>query len=187
MSLTSKGFMAFKPCLILLIVLYLHETQGSDVVLRVKNWDPKEAYKSIPLAWVPVGKTVQSSKLSFCFRFQIYGIFGKQIGLSDYDEFLKFGVWFRFQDNYGFVFLNGKALIFNIPEGIMRPYSWYHFCFSIDNSHYTVVANGNLWLRNKLPARIKRDISIGKLAVVGSGPGGKYRNYPKIAFKTSGY
>ena len=142
--MSMKGLLAL-TCLFVLLGL---EVKGSEIGFRVKDWDPSEEYLNKPLAIVPVGRQLNTHQLAFCFRFQIYGSFGKQIGFSDSNNFLKFGVWFRFQDNYGFVFLNEKALIFNIPKGILRPYSWYYFCFSINDNHYIVVVNGRIWLEN---------------------------------------
>ena len=177
--MSKKGLFAS----ICLIVLHGLEVNGSEIGFRVKDWDPLEEYLNKPLAVVQVDRQLNARQLTFCFRFQIYGSFGKQIGLSDSNNFLKFGVWFRFQDNYGFVFLNEKALIFNIPKGIMRPYSWYYFCFSINDTHYVVVVNGKVWLENEIPSKFNPStLMLNKLVTVGSGPRGKQKYFIDLPY-----
>ena len=155
------------------VILFMTCVYGS-LVVKVKDWDgdPFEETIGIPFATVPVGKTLRADKISFCFRFQINGGFGKHFGFSSYTNVLNFGTWFRFTANYGFIIANSRGLIFKIPKAVLRPYSWYHFCASINGTHYKVVADGNLWFENKLKDEIIQDIFLQQLVVLGSGLNG---------------
>ena len=79
-------------------------------MLKVKksNKDSSLAIIGEPFAMVQVGKQLRANELSFRFRFQIHGRFGKHIGLSSDKEITDFAVWFRFQDDYGFLLLDSQ-------------------------------------------------------------------------------
>ena len=139
------------------------------------NKDSSIATFGEPFAMIQVGKQLRANDLSFCFRFQIHGRFGKHIGLSSDKEITDFAVWFRFQDDYGFLLLDSQALIFGIPKGIMKPYNWYNFCSSVNQTHYSIVADGKVWFQGKAKAEIKNKIPLENLVVVGSGINGEWR------------
>ena len=82
------------------------------VVVKIKDWNPSEEHHGKPLASVPVGKTIKGHELTFCFRFQIHGRFRTHFGLSAIQNLMDLMVWFRFQENYGFILFNSKVLIF---------------------------------------------------------------------------
>ena len=145
---------------------------NGSLVIEGINW--KEEKQVEPLASVLIDKPLQLDAVSFCFKFQILGRFGMQMGFSAYKKIHTFAVWFRFQDSYGFLLLNDKALIFNIPTGVLRPHSWYHFCSSVNQTHYKVAGNGKLWFENKILEQIEPEIYVQKLVVVGHGINGKY-------------
>ena len=157
-----------KASIFWLMLMNFHSVKCS-LILEVKDWNPKDKHLDTPLTTIPVEKTIRGFEVTVCLRFNIFGSFDNQIGFSDKEDFLKFGSWFRLQDDYGFVFLNGKGLIFRIPKGLMRPYSWYHFCFSKNQTHYSIAVNGNLWISNTIRNYIEPGLSLDQLVVQGSG------------------
>ena len=56
---------------------------------------------------------------------------------------------FAFQARFGFLRMNRKWIIFNMPEPII-PYVYNNFCFSRNETGYSVVSNGVLWYTFKL-------------------------------------
>ena len=156
----------------LVILLLLIYSVNGLMVLKAKDWDRSlyEEYVSEPLATVKVGKNLKTQAISFCFRFLIDGAFSKQTGFSALDPNYDFGTWLSLTDNYGFVILNSKALIFSIPEDYLRPYSWFNFCFSRNMTHYKVASNGELWFENKIRNdMVDGDMFLNELVVVGNG------------------
>ena len=156
---------------LLYLFCYAHFANGL-IVLKVNHLDKPayEEYVGEPWATVKVGKNLKTETTSFCFRFQINGAFSKQTGFSALDPNYDFGTWLSLTDNYGFVILNSKALIFSIPEDYVRPYSWFNFCFSRNMTHYKVASNGELWFENKIRNdMVDGDMFLNELVVVGNG------------------
>ena len=56
-----------------------------------------------------------------------------------------------FVEKYGFLRINGKWIIFNIPIPTI-PYVYQHLCLSQNGTHYSVVSDGVLWYTYKLRA-----------------------------------
>ena len=46
--------------------------------------------------------------------------------------------------------LNARREFFKILEEEFHPFAWYHFCFTMDGYHYSVIVNGLLWFTDKL-------------------------------------
>ena len=162
--------------MILVILLLLIYSVNGLMVLKAKDWDRSlyEEYVSEPLATVKVGKNLKTQAISFCFRFLIDGAFSKQTGFSALDFYVNFATWFLFPADYGFVLLNSNALLFNIPKDVLRPYSWFNFCFSRNLTHYMIASNGKLWFENKIRHdMVDDDIFLNELVVVGMGLKGK--------------
>ena len=169
-----------KSFTVLLILIFSFYMFHGLLVVKIKDWNPSEEHHGKPLASVPVGKTIKGHELTFCFRFQIHGRFRTHYGLSAIQNLLDLMVWFRFQENYGFILFNSKVLIFQIPEGIMRPFSWYHFCSSFNQTHYKIVVDGEVWFENGIidytsPLKIVENLEfqLDELVVFGSGLNGK--------------
>ena len=79
--------------------------------------------------------------ITFCIRFNLRGTIAK-------DRFLfssfptQLGVLLVVKRSIGFVRLNKNNLVFKIPKETIKPYSWYHFCFSANESTYQISVEG---------------------------------------------
>ena len=86
--------------------------------------------------------------ITFCVRFNLRGTLAKDRILFSSSP-TQLSVSLIFQRLIGFVFLNKDSLIFKIPKKTIKPYSWYHFCFTADENTYQVSVEGE-WIANIL-------------------------------------
>ena len=72
-----------------------------------------------------------------------------------------------FEEKYGFLRINGKWIIFDIPIPTI-PYVYQHLCLSHNGRKYSVVSDGILWYTYKLRAAdivsITKEVEIQKIA-----------------------
>ena len=72
-----------------------------------------------------------------------------------------------FEEKYGFLRINGKWIIFDIPIPTI-PYVYQHLCLSHNGRKYSVVSDGILWYTYKLQeadiSTITREVDIQKIA-----------------------
>ena len=84
-----------------------------------------------------------SKIISFCIRFKWRGPLQdekrKIIFCSNQKNYGKLCFSLKLPLNQGFVGLNGKDLIFDIPKKKAQPLAWHHFCFSSDAKKYQVI------------------------------------------------
>lgn len=98
---------------------------------------------------LPVSKLVGTQGLTICSQVFVEHIQEKITFFSEETNQIKFEI--RFNDNYGFFYLNGSKLIFQIPGDTFHPFAWFHICFTIDSNQYAVVSEGKLWYHFKRP------------------------------------
>lgn len=92
---------------------------------------------------LPVNKVVGTKDLTLCLQVFAEKIHELVTFFSEETDQVKLDI--RFNQNYGFFYLNASRLIFKIPQNTFHPFAWFHICFTTNSSHYAVVSLGKLW------------------------------------------
>ena len=79
--------------------------------------------------------------ITFCIRFNLRGSTAKESYLFSSSP-TNLAVLLKVNRLLGFVTLNEDSLVFKIPKNAIKPYSWYHFCFTADENTYQISVEG---------------------------------------------
>ena len=115
--------MLFSNCLASLVVELSNNEQ--KVVLNKEN-----------------GIAISSKSITFCIRFNLEGSLKEPQYLFSTLTDQRFVLMLRVQESIGFVEMTNKEFVFPIPKRTIKQYSWYHFCFTADQTNYQVIVEG---------------------------------------------
>ena len=85
---------------------------------------------------------VNSESITFCIRFNLEGSLKEPHYLFSTETDQLFQLILRVQELIGFVEMTNKSFVFPIPKRTLKQYSWYHFCFTADQTNYQVIVEG---------------------------------------------
>ena len=97
---------------------------------------------------------ISSKSITFCIRFHLEGSLKEPQYLFSTLTDQRFVLMLRVQESIGFVEMTNKEFVFPIPKRTIKQYSWYHFCFTADQTNYQVIVEGKsrvgfyLWVSN---------------------------------------
>ena len=106
------------------------------------------------------GIAISSKSITFCIRFNLEGSLKKPHYLFSTYTDQKFELILRVQEFIGFVEITNQTFVFPIPKRTIEQYSWYHFCFTADQTNYQVIVEGKSRV-GILPVGIKPKIYHG--------------------------
>ena len=112
-------------------------------------------------------KSFQTKQMTFCAYFEIDDARKDEIQLINETNY-RFGLQLRYYRKYGFVWIDGKKYIFSIPKEEFHPYSWFHFCFTMNQTHYGIIAQTEVWYsfsRSPKQQTVQDEIFIEKLTL----------------------
>ena len=116
-------FMLFFNCLASLVLELSHNEE--KVVLNMEK-----------------GIAISSKSITFCIRFNLEGSLKKSHFLFSTHTDQLFQLVIRVQQSIGFVEMTNQSFVFQIPKRTIKQYSWYHFCFTADQTNYQVIVEG---------------------------------------------
>ena len=93
------------------------------------------------------GIAISSKSITFCIRFNLEGSLKDPHFLFSTNTDQKLEVFMRVKDLIGFVEMTNQSFVFPIPKGAVKQYSWYHFCFTADQTNYQVIVEGKSKVR----------------------------------------
>ena len=88
------------------------------------------------------GIAISSKSITFCIRFNLEGSLKDPHFLFSTNTDQKLEVFMRVKDLIGFVEMTNQSFVFQIPKRTIKQYSWYHFCFTADQTNYQVIVEG---------------------------------------------
>ena len=106
------------------------------------------------------GIAISSKSITFCIRFNLEGSLKEPNYLFSTTTDQKFLLIMRVQQLIGFLEMTNQQFVFPIPKHTIKQYSWYHFCFTADQTNYQVIVEGKSRVRI-LPVGIKPKIYHG--------------------------
>ena len=106
------------------------------------------------------GITISSKSITFCIRFNLEGSLKEPHYLFSTHTDQRFALMLRVQESIGFVEMTNQEFVFPIPKRTIKQYSWYHFCFTADQTNYQVIVEGKSRV-GILPVGIKPKIYHG--------------------------
>ena len=112
------------------------------------------------------GITISSKSITFCIRFNLEGSLKEPHYLFSTHTDQRFALMLRVQESIGFVEMTNQEFVFPIPKRTIKQYSWYHFCFTADQTNYKVIVEGKSRVRIS-PGVIKPKIYHGMLPTEG--------------------
>ena len=136
-------FMLFFNCLASLVLELSHNEE--KVVLNMEK-----------------GIAISSKSITFCIRFNLEGSLKNPHYLFSTRSDQLFQLVIRVQESIGFVEMTNQSFVFQIPKSAIKQYSWYHFCFTADQTNYQVIVEGKSRV-GILPVVIKPKIYHGML------------------------
>ena len=104
-----------------------------------------------------------SQTITFCIRFNFKGYSTPRYIFTSKNSEL--ALRFRLSVGQGYVTLNGKNLIFEIPKDTMHPHSWHHLCFSSGNETYQIVVEGKEWFQGKFKSNFPWKVSTNQFMI----------------------
>ena len=116
-------FMLFFNSLASLVLELSHDEE--KVVLNMEN-----------------GIAISSNSITFCIRFNLEGSLKEPHYLFSTHTDQRLTLMFRVQESIGFVEITNQEFVFPIPKRTIKQYSWYHFCFTADQTNYQVIVEG---------------------------------------------
>ena len=116
-------FMLFFNSLASLVLELSHDEE--KVVLNMEN-----------------GIAISSNSITFCIRFNLEGSLKEPHYLFSTHTDQRFTLMLRVQESIGFVEMTNQEFVFPIPKRTIKQYSWYHFCFTADQTNYQVIVEG---------------------------------------------
>ena len=93
------------------------------------------------------GIAISSKSITFCIRFNLEGSLKDPHFLFSTNTDQKLEVFMRVKDLIGFVEMTNQSFVFPIPKGALKQHSWYHFCFTADQTNYQVIVEGKSKVR----------------------------------------
>ena len=88
------------------------------------------------------GIAISSKSITFCIRFNLQGSLKEPHYLFSIYTDQRFALMLRVQESIGFVEITNQEFVFPIPKRTLKQYSWYHFCFTADQTNYQVIVEG---------------------------------------------
>ena len=88
------------------------------------------------------GIAISSKSITFCIRFNLEGSLKEPHYLFSTNTDQRFVLMLRVQESIGFVEMTNQEFVFPIPKRTIKQYSWYHFCFTADQTNYQVIVEG---------------------------------------------
>ena len=88
------------------------------------------------------GIAISSKSITFCIRFNLEGSLKEPHYLFSTNTDQRFVLMLRVQESIGFVEMTNQEFVFPIPKHTIKQYSWYHFCFTADQTNYQVIVEG---------------------------------------------
>ena len=88
------------------------------------------------------GIAISSKSITFCIRFNLEGSLKNPHFLFSTQSDQLFQLVIRVQESIGFVEMTNQSFVFQIPKRTIKQYSWYHFCFTADQTNYQVIVEG---------------------------------------------
>ena len=88
------------------------------------------------------GIAISSKSITFCIRFNLEGSLKEPQYLFSTLTDQRFVLMLRVQESIGFVEITNQEFVFPIPKRTIKQYSWYHFCFTADQTNYQVIVEG---------------------------------------------
>ena len=107
---------------------------------------------------LPINAIFKSNEITLCLQFKIEETKDELFLL--HDNSTNFELDMKFTSDYGFFRWNHQRYIFKILEEEFHPFAWYHFCFTMDGYHYSVIVNGLLWFTDKLDQSEASEVSL---------------------------
>ena len=93
------------------------------------------------------GIAISSKSITFCIRFNLEGSLKEPHFLFSTHTNQGFKLLLRVQESIGFVGITNQKFVFPIPKHTIKQYSWYHFCFTADQTNYQVIVEGKSKVR----------------------------------------
>ena len=93
------------------------------------------------------GIAISSKSITFCIRFHLEGSLKEPQYLFSTLTDQRFVLMLRVQESIGFVEMTNQEFVFPIPKHTIKQYSWYHFCFTADQTNYQVIVEGKSKVR----------------------------------------
>ena len=90
---------------------------------------------------------ISSKSITFCIRFNLQGSLKEPHYLFSTHTDQRFTLMLRVQESIGFVEMTNQEFVFPIPKRTIKQYSWYHFCFTADQTNYQVIVEGKSKVR----------------------------------------
>ena len=112
------------------------------------------------------GIAISSKSITFCIRFNLEGSLKEPQYLFSTHTDQGFELLLRVQESIGFLQMMNQSFVFPIPKRAIKQYSWYHFCFTADQTNYKVIVEGKSRVRIS-PGVIKPKIYHGMLPTEG--------------------
>ena len=123
---------------ILLSCCIIFFTGGSIIQFESEH----EGNLSFPLVTLSFNKSLNIKEGTFCLKFYLFTL-GKYNLFSTTFGRKTFSLFFAFDENYGFFFLqNRKSTLFSMSN--VWPFEWFHFCFTYKNDGFYAVTNGKI-------------------------------------------
>ena len=88
------------------------------------------------------GIAISSKSITFCIRFHLEGSLKEPQYLFSTHTDQGFELLLRVQESIGFLQMMNQSFVFPIPKRAIKQYSWYHFCFTADQTNYQVIVEG---------------------------------------------
>lgn len=99
------------------------------------------------------GNGINSGEIqSLCFEFKLTGPLKDYYVFADKAnnrEYLQTGLNLRMwlKERSGFITLDKTDMIWTRPSHTVTPYTWQHFCLSVDGTSYTIVSDNQTWFQ----------------------------------------
>ena len=107
---------------------------------------PKEPNDDISnFATLPLNKSLKTKEMTICLQFETFVSDPLNWRYFFRDTITDFRLRTKFTQEYGFFHMDKVLHIFSIPGNIFHPFSWFHFCLSLNQTHYQIVSQGKLW------------------------------------------
>ena len=120
----------------LLVIFMLFFNCLASLVLELSHNEEKVVFN------MEKGIAISSKSITFCIRFNLEGSLKNPLFLFSTQSDQLFQLVIRVQESIGFVEMTNQSFVFQIPKRTIKQYSWYHFCFTADQSNYKVIVEG---------------------------------------------
>ena len=120
----------------LLVIFMLFFNSLASLVLELTHNEKKVVLN------MKKGIAISSKSITFCIRFNLEGSLKEPHYLFSTQSDQLFQLVIRVQESIGFVEMTNQSFVFQIPKSTIKQYSWYHFCFTADQTNYQVIVEG---------------------------------------------